>query len=143
MLQEIPLTRPQTPLLDAVDTPADLRRLERHQLESLAEEVRAFLLWSVGQTGGHFGAGLGVVELTVALHYLYNTPDDRIVWDVGHQTYPHKILTGRKDRMHTMRQANEICDALDSLDVASTLVFFFTEIVDFEGGVGAVFLTDF
>jgi 1-deoxy-D-xylulose-5-phosphate synthase len=106
MLQEIPLTRPDTPLLDAVDTPADLRRLERHQLESLAEEVRAFLLWSVGQTGGHFGAGLGVVELTVALHYLYNTPDDRIVWDVGHQTYPHKILTGRKDRMHTMRQAD-------------------------------------
>ena len=105
MLLEIPLTRPDTPLLDAVEAPADLRRLERGQLEQLAEEVRAFLLWTVGQTGGHFGAGLGVVELTVALHYLFETPADRIVWDVGHQTYPHKILTGRKNRMHSMRQA--------------------------------------
>ena len=105
MLKEIPQHRPSTPLLDAIDVPADLRRLGRDQLESLAEEVRAFLMWSVGQTGGHFGAGLGVVELTIALHYLYDTPADQIVWDVGHQTYPHKILTGRKDRMHTMRQA--------------------------------------
>ncbi len=105
MLQEIPLTRPDTPLLDQVTYPADLRKLERGQLGQLAEEMRAYLLWTVGQTGGHFGAGLGVVELTIALHYLYNTPTDRIVWDVGHQTYPHKILTGRKDRMHTMRQA--------------------------------------
>ncbi len=105
MLHEIPLIRPDTPLLDAINLPADLRRLDREQLEPLAEEMRAFLLWSVGQTGGHFGAGLGVVELTIALHYLYDTPTDRLVWDVGHQTYPHKILTGRKDRMHTMRQA--------------------------------------
>ncbi len=105
MLHEIPLIRPDTPLLDSINFPADLRRLHPEQLEPLAEEMRAFLLWSVGQTGGHFGAGLGVVELTIALHYLYDTPNDRLVWDVGHQTYPHKILTGRKDRMHTMRQA--------------------------------------
>ncbi|MEP5764911.1 MAG: 1-deoxy-D-xylulose-5-phosphate synthase [Halieaceae bacterium] len=105
MLKEIPLVRPETPLLDTISTPADLRKLEREQLETLAEELRAYLLWTVGQTGGHFGAGLGVVELTLALHYLYDTPLDRIVWDVGHQTYPHKILTGRKDRMHSMRQS--------------------------------------
>jgi len=105
MLKQIPLTRPETPLLDTIDAPADLRRLEPAQLETLAEELRAFLLWTVGQTGGHFGAGLGVVELTLALHYLYDTPEDRIVWDVGHQTYPHKILTGRRDRMDSMRQS--------------------------------------
>lgn len=105
MLKEIPLSRPDTPLLDAISVPADLRRLEREMLVPLAQEMRAFLLWTVGQTGGHFGAGLGVVELTIALHYLYDTPMDRIVWDVGHQTYPHKILTGRKERMFSMRQA--------------------------------------
>ena len=105
MLKEIPLIRPDTPLLDGILPPADVRSLERNQLEDLAEELRAYLLWSVGQTGGHFGAGLGVVELTLALHYLYDTPNDRIVWDVGHQTYPHKILTGRKERMHSMRQS--------------------------------------
>jgi 1-deoxy-D-xylulose-5-phosphate synthase len=105
MIRDLPLTRPETPLLDTISTPADLRRLAREQLGQLADEMRLFLLWSVGQTGGHFGAGLGVVELTIALHYLYNTPEDRIVWDVGHQTYPHKILTGRKDLMHSMRQA--------------------------------------
>lgn len=105
MLKEIPLTRPDTPLLDAIVTPADLRLLDKGVLEALAEELRAYLLWSVGQTGGHFGAGLGVVELTLALHYLYDTPADRIVWDVGHQTYPHKILTGRRDRMDSMRQS--------------------------------------
>jgi 1-deoxy-D-xylulose-5-phosphate synthase len=104
MFNEIPRQRPLTPLLDQIDTPADLRRLDESQLPQLTEELRAFLLYTVGQTGGHFGAGLGVVELTVALHYLYNTPDDRIVWDVGHQTYPHKILTGRRERMATMRQ---------------------------------------
>ena len=73
---------------------------------SSAKELRAYLLYSVGQTGGHFGAGLGVIELAVALHHVYNTPHDRIVWDVGHQTYPHKILTGRRDQMHSMRQAD-------------------------------------
>lgn len=106
MFTEIPRSRPQTPLLDSVDVPAQLRQLNEHQLPQLASELRAYLLYTVGQTGGHFGAGLGVVELTVALHYLYNTPEDRIVWDVGHQTYPHKILTGRREQMHTIRQGN-------------------------------------
>ena len=105
MLKEIPLTRPATPLLDGISTPADMRLLDRSVLVELAEELRAYLLYTVGQTGGHFGAGLGVVELTLALHYLYDTPNDRIVWDVGHQTYPHKILTGRRERMGTMRQS--------------------------------------
>ena len=105
MFDEIPLTRPATPLLDTVAYPADLRQLEPSQLGTLAEELRAFLLYAVGQTGGHFGAGLGVVELTIALHYVYNTPHDRLVWDVGHQSYPHKILTGRRERMLTIRQA--------------------------------------
>jgi|TARA_B110000908_G_scaffold30687_1_gene36383 1-deoxy-D-xylulose-5-phosphate synthase len=103
MITEIPHSRPETPLLDAIDQTADLRQLEEAQLLQLTDELRQYLLFSVGQTGGHFGAGLGVVELTVALHYLYNTPDDRIVWDVGHQTYPHKILTGRREKMPTMR----------------------------------------
>ncbi len=105
MFDEIPLTRPSTPLLDSVNVPADLRQLEPAQLATLAHELREFLLYSVGQTGGHFGAGLGVVELTIALHYVYNTPHDRLVWDVGHQSYPHKILTGRREQMLTMRQA--------------------------------------
>lgn len=105
MLEEIPLTRPDTPLLDSINSPADLKELELDQLDVLARELRLFLLYSVGQTGGHFGAGLGVVELTIALHYVFNTPEDRLVWDVGHQAYPHKILTGRRDQMLTMRQA--------------------------------------
>ncbi|MGK0441474.1 MAG: 1-deoxy-D-xylulose-5-phosphate synthase [Pseudohongiellaceae bacterium] len=104
MFNEIPQTRPATPLLDSINETAQLRKLQEEQLPELVDELRAFLLYSVGQTGGHFGAGLGVVELTVALHYLYNTPEDRIVWDVGHQTYPHKILTGRREQMSTMRQ---------------------------------------
>ena len=106
MLSEIPTIRPSTPLLDAVDQRmSTLRDLSKEQLLTLCDELRAYLLYSVGQTGGHFGAGMGVVELTVALHHIYNTPFDRIVWDVGHQTYPHKILTGRMNQMHTMRQA--------------------------------------
>lgn len=105
MLEEIPLTRPETPLLDQINNPDDLKQLELAQLETLARELRLFLLYSVGQTGGHFGAGLGVVELTIALHYVFNTPHDRLVWDVGHQAYPHKILTGRREQMLTMRQA--------------------------------------
>ena len=104
MYNEIPTSRPLTPLLDTIDSPADLRELNEKQLPQLADELRAFLLYSVGQTGGHFGAGLGVVELTIALHYVYQTPDDRLVWDVGHQTYPHKILTSRRERMNTIRQ---------------------------------------
>ncbi len=106
MLNEIPRQRPHTPLLDRIDSPADLRALSEADLPQLANELREFLLFTVGQTGGHFGAGLGVVELTIALHYLYDTPSDRLVWDVGHQTYPHKILTGRRERMATMRQLN-------------------------------------
>ena len=105
MLSEIPITAPNTPLLTAVDQGKALQELNTEQLLQLSEELRAFLLYTVGQTGGHFGAGLGVVELTVALHHVFNTPEDRIVWDVGHQTYPHKILTGRMQQMHTMRQA--------------------------------------
>lgn len=105
MFQEIPLTRPATPLLDRIGSPADLRRLDEAELATLALQLREFLLYTVGQTGGHFGAGLGVVELTVALHYIYNTPEDRLVWDVGHQCYPHKILTGRRERMSGMRKA--------------------------------------
>ena len=104
MFNEIPTSRPATPLLDSIDSPADLRALDEKQLPQLAEELRAFLLFSVGQTGGHFGAGLGVVELTIALHYVYETPSDRLVWDVGHQTYPHKILTSRRERMNSIRQ---------------------------------------
>lgn len=104
MLEEIPLTRPETALLDQIQSPADLRQLDPAQLDDLARELRSFLLYSVGQTGGHFGAGLGVVELTIALHYAFDTPNDRLVWDVGHQSYPHKILTGRRERMLTMRQ---------------------------------------
>jgi len=105
MLSEIPITLPATPLLNRVDQGAFLRDLDTQELVQLAEELRAYLLYSVGQTGGHFGAGLGVVELTVALHHVYNTPHDRIVWDVGHQTYPHKILTRRMGQMNSMRQA--------------------------------------
>jgi 1-deoxy-D-xylulose-5-phosphate synthase len=101
-----PEQRPETPLLDQAPVPEALRQLSEDQLPQLADELREHLLYCVGQSGGHFGAGLGVVELTVALHYLLDTPRDKLVWDVGHQTYPHKILTGRRDAMHTMRQAD-------------------------------------
>lgn len=104
MFNKIPTARPHTPLLDTIEDPSELRKLEPAQLVDLASELRHFVLYSVGQTGGHFGAGLGVIELTIALHYSYNTPSDQIIWDVGHQTYPHKILTGRRERMHTLRQ---------------------------------------
>jgi 1-deoxy-D-xylulose-5-phosphate synthase len=97
-----------TSLLDKIDSPADLRRLPRHQLRTLADEVRQKVLDTVSQTGGHLGSNLGTVELTVALHYVFNTPEDRLVWDVGHQTYPHKIVTGRRDRMYTLRQLGGI-----------------------------------
>ncbi|HEX4303230.1 MAG TPA: 1-deoxy-D-xylulose-5-phosphate synthase [Rhizomicrobium sp.] len=93
-----------TPLLDTVNLPADLRRLDKAQLRTLADELRNELIAAVSESGGHFGAGLGVVELTVALHYVFNTPDDRIIWDVGHQAYPHKILTGRRDRIRSIRK---------------------------------------
>ncbi len=96
--------RPATPLLDTVDTPAALRKLERGQLRQLADELRTEMIDAVGSTGGHLGSGLGVVELTTAIHYVFDTPTDRLVWDVGHQAYPHKILTGRRDRIRTLRQ---------------------------------------
>ena len=105
MIEELPTTRPETPLLDTVSSDLGaLNGLDTQDLVRLAEELRHDLLYSVAGTGGHFGAGLGVVELTVALHHVFNTPHDRIVWDVGHQTYPHKILTGRRDRVNSMRQ---------------------------------------
>src|SRR5688572_1130721 len=97
-------SRHETPLLDTVATPHELRRLERKQLRQLADELRAEMIDAVGTTGGHLGSGLGVVELTVAVHYVFDTPTDRLVWDVGHQAYPHKILTGRRDRIRTLRQ---------------------------------------
>ncbi|RXU09726.1 1-deoxy-D-xylulose-5-phosphate synthase [Pseudomonas syringae] len=106
--KEIPRERPVTQLLDRADTPHGLRRLGEAELETLADELRLELLYSVGQTGGHFGAGLGVIELTIALHYVFDTPDDRLVWDVGHQAYPHKILTGRRARMSTLRQKDGV-----------------------------------
>ncbi len=93
-----------TPLLDTIHLPSDLRALSRQQLPQLATELRAFLVDTVSKTGGHFASNLGSIELTIALHYVFNTPDDRLVWDVGHQTYPHKILTGRRERMGSMRQ---------------------------------------
>ena len=95
---------PRTPLLDGIDVPADLRRLAKSNLRQLADELRAELIHAVSESGGHFGAGLGVVELTVALHYVFDTPDDRLIWDVGHQAYPHKILTGRRDRIRSIRK---------------------------------------
>jgi 1-deoxy-D-xylulose-5-phosphate synthase len=108
MYDHIPSERPCTPLLDQIDNPADLKKLDVGKLPELADQLRAFLLYTVGKTGGHFGAGLGVVELSIALHYLLNTPDDHLVWDVGHQSYPHKILTGRREQMLTIRQKGGI-----------------------------------
>ena len=105
MFTELPTERPLTPILDEVDSGRNPSTLSLEEVERLAEDLRAYLLYSAGQSGGHFGAGLGVVELTAALHHVFDTPRDRIVWDVGHQAYPHKILTGRMQRMHTMRQA--------------------------------------
>ena len=100
---EIPTQRPVTPLLDGIDHPQQLRQLEQGLLPQVADELRQYILYAAGQSGGHFGANLGVIELTVALHYCFNTPQDRLVWDVGHQAYPHKVLTGRRDRITTIR----------------------------------------
>src|SRR3979490_3375807 len=94
----------KTPLLDTIRTPDDLRPIKVDQIREVADELRQDTIDAVSVTGGHFGAGLGVVELTTALHYVFKTPDDRIIWDVGHQAYPHKILTGRRARMRTLRQ---------------------------------------
>ncbi len=112
MFEEIPDKCPETALLDRIESPADLRQLEKKQLPQLAEELRTFLLYTIGQTGGHFGANLGTVELTIALHYLYDTPTDRLVWDVGHQAYPHKVLTGRRKQMSSLRQRDGLAGFL-------------------------------
>src|SRR5579883_1932333 len=101
----MPLYEPsKTPLLDQIRTPQDLRRFEPGRLREIADELRQDLINAVSKTGGHLGAGLGVVELTVALHYVFDTPRDRLIWDVGHQAYPHKIVTGRRQRIRTLRQ---------------------------------------
>src|ERR671929_2049289 len=96
--------RPEPPLLDTVEFPEDIRKLDKEQLPQLADELRQETISAVSVTGGHLGAGLGVVELTVALHYVFDTPNDKLVWDVGHQAYPHKIITGRRERIRTLRQ---------------------------------------
>ncbi|WP_313042659.1 1-deoxy-D-xylulose-5-phosphate synthase [Acinetobacter sp.] len=103
LYKEIPFQRPVTPLLDTINHPQQLRLLERSQLEQVADELRQFILYAAGQSGGHFGANLGVIELTVALHYCFDTPRDRLIWDVGHQAYPHKALTGRREQLVTIR----------------------------------------
>ena len=103
---EIPTQRPVTALLDGIDHPQQLRQLAPSQLAQVADELRQYILYVAGQSGGHFGANLGVIELTVALHYCFNTPQDRLVWDVGHQAYPHKVLTGRRERLNTIRSKN-------------------------------------
>ncbi|OMH39372.1 1-deoxy-D-xylulose-5-phosphate synthase [Motiliproteus sp. MSK22-1] len=104
MLKELPTQRPSTPLLDQTSVPNKLRRLDASQLPQLAQELRQYLLYSVGQTGGHFGAGLGIVELTLALHYIFDTPNDQLIWDVGHQCYPHKVITGRREALLSIRK---------------------------------------
>ncbi len=106
IFEEIPTKEPSGEFLPSVNFPADLRNLDLKDLPKFSDELREYLLYSVGQTGGHFGAGLGVVELTTALHYVFDTPKDKIVWDVGHQAYPHKLITGRKEAMNTIRQTN-------------------------------------
>ena len=95
-----------TPLLDKINFPKDLRKLPKNNLENVADELRNETVNAVSVTGGHLGASLGVIELTIAIHYVFNTPNDRLVWDVGHQAYPHKILTGRRDKIKTLRQKN-------------------------------------
>jgi 1-deoxy-D-xylulose-5-phosphate synthase len=108
MIESVLIDAARYPRLSRIDSPADLRQFPVEDLPAIVDELRAYLIESVGRSGGHFGAGLGVIELTVALHYLYDTPGDRIVWDVGHQTYPHKILTGRRDAIHTVKQKDGI-----------------------------------
>ena len=103
---KFPLKEPVSEFLKEINSPKDLKKLNLKQLNILADELREFLLYSVSQSGGHFGAGLGAIELTIALHSILNLPDDKIVWDTGHQAYPHKILTGRKDKIRTLRQGN-------------------------------------
>ena len=106
IFKQIPVKKPSTPLLDTINFPADIRSFSTNELEILSDELRGFLLYSVGQSGGHLGGGLGVIELTIVLHYIFKTPYDNLVWDVGHQAYPHKILTGRKGEIQTIRKKN-------------------------------------
>ncbi|HCK63750.1 MAG TPA: 1-deoxy-D-xylulose-5-phosphate synthase, partial [Acinetobacter radioresistens] len=103
---EIPTQRPVISLLEGIDHPQQLRELRQEQLAQVVDELRQYILYAAGQSGGHFGANLGVIELTVALHYCFNTPDDRLIWDVGHQAYPHKVLTGRREQITTIRAKN-------------------------------------
>ena len=103
--------RPHTPLLDKVHQPADMKHLSDADLRKLADELRAEMIWTVSQTGGHFGAGLGVIEMSVALHSVFDTPRDKLVWDVSHQCYPHKILTGRREQMLSIRQKDRLHQA--------------------------------
>ena len=111
------MNSPQTSLLlEKIDSPADLRELEPGQLSELAEEIRGHLIESVSTTGGHLAPGLGAVELTIALHYVFNTPKDRLVWDIGHQAYPHKIITGRKEQLHTIRQRDGLSGFLRRIE---------------------------
>ena len=105
-ITDLSTNTPHTPLLDGITDIAALRTLDDKLLPELAQEVRLEMIDAVSRTGGHLGAGLGVVELTIAIHHVFNTPDDRLIWDVGHQCYPHKILTGRRDRIRTIRQEN-------------------------------------
>jgi len=104
VFKKIPTQKPKTPLLDRVNVPSEMRSFSINELESLANELREFLLYSVGKSGGHLAGGLGVIELTIVLHYLFDTPNDNLIWDVGHQAYPHKILTGRKDQIESIRK---------------------------------------
>ena len=104
----MPVPDSDFPCLMSIDSPADLRKLDDAQALQVAEELRQYLIESVSRTGGHLAAGLGVVELTVALHYIYSTPHDRLIWDVGHQAYPHKILTGRREQMSMLRRKHGI-----------------------------------
>ena len=106
VFKKIPTQKPKTPLLDRVNVPSEMRSFSINELESLANELREFLLYSVGKSGGHLAGGLGVIELTIVLHYLFDTPNDNLIWDVGHQAYPHKILTGRKDQIESIRKKN-------------------------------------
>ena len=106
VFKKIPTQKPKTPLLDRVNFPSEMRSFSINELESLANELREFLLYSVGKSGGHLAGGLGVIELTIVLHYLFDTPNDNLIWDVGHQAYPHKILTGRKDQIESIRKKN-------------------------------------
>ena len=108
--------------LKNINFPSDIKKLSTLELQTLADEVREELISAVSETGGHLGAGLGVVELTVALHYIFDTPNDKLIWDVGHQTYPHKILTGRKDKIRTLRQSNGLSGLLKDLKVNMTLL---------------------